>query len=233
MPESFSQKTRSKALKRLNDERNKLQHFGSTSSHEAINTFACQALEVLLQFIDKHLLPGASKDDAEQLRQAEGVIRRALMEIGVVRQARLERLAPELDALAGMVIACPECLHLAYPLEGEHRCLFCNQDWSENDDSEVAIEYAENVLGCSRYWGAAQGLDSWPVTTCPECDDEALVVGVTLRGADDQTANVCFSCFFTADDNYLFTCLGCGQLVVSKYKTSMCSNCLDYRVSKD
>lgn len=220
------------ALKGLNQERNKLQHFGSTSSHEAVNTHACQALEVLLQFIDKHMVPDAPKDEAEQLVRAEDVIRRALTEINAVTQARLERLAPKLDTLVGMVLACPVCQHLAYAPEHEDRCLFCNQDWSKSNGSEIAAEYAENIL-CNSKHLAAQGRDGWPVSMCPECHDDALVLGVTPRSADDQTTNFCFSCFLTADDNDLSTCGDCGHLMVDEDEMTIRPDCFSYRMSKD
>lgn len=106
-----------KALQYLNEERNKLQHFGSTSKHEVVNTRAAKALDVLSQFILQHLVPGAPEHEAGPLEETEDLIRRALTDIAAVTQARLTRLEPELDSWTGIVIHCPDCRQLTWTFQ--------------------------------------------------------------------------------------------------------------------
>jgi hypothetical protein len=164
------------ALKFLNRERNKLQHFGSTSNHEVVNTRAAAALDVLSKFILEHLVPDAPEVEAGPLEEAEDLIHDALKTIVALNHARLARIAPELDGWPGIVIHCPACLQIAWtfePHDGTSRCRFCGRDWSQEHGHESAEEYVSEVLNESRH-DAAQGMSGWSVSDCPECGFEAL-----------------------------------------------------------
>lgn len=224
-------KTELRALDRLNDERNKLQHFGSTSNHDVVNTRAGNALEVLAEFIVKHMVPGAPEDEAGALEDAQELIRQALAEIATVTAARLTRLGPELDRWPSIVVACPDCAQLALPFgpEDETSCLFCGRAWWEEYGWEVAEQYAENILGDSRH-EAAQGTGGWSVSACPNCREEAFV-DVTTRARPNDPTDVCFQCGFIADGP-LGSCGDCGGTTLDPDAT-LCPGCLSYLLSKD
>lgn len=220
-----------RAFDRLNVERNKLQHFGSTSNHEVVESVAGRALDGLLDFVNRHLLPNAPDEDAAQFGYAEQLIAWALREIEALFKARMERITPALDKLGEVVVGCPECTQLTYAPASEDRCLYCDHDWSSTGSHRIASEYAENVLDYS-YHLAVKDREYWPVSLCPECDSESLVSDVTMRGAD-ESANVCFSCVLVVSDGELDTCEGCGRTMFEQDGFMLCPDCFEYRVSKD
>jgi hypothetical protein len=214
-----------KAFESLNDERNKLQHFGSTSNHEVVNTHAAKALEVLSQFIVQHLVPNAPEHEVAPLEDAEELIRRALSEIATVTQARLNRVAPELDAWSSIIVHCPDCRQVAWtfaPHDESSRCRFCGRDWSQEDGCDAAEEYIGSILGESRY-EAAKGRCDWSISECPQCEMEALVAVVTRE--DPDSTNACFYCgFITAES--LGSCGRCGR-TTSDPDDVICGYCLE------
>jgi hypothetical protein len=222
-----------KALESLNDERNKLQHFGSTSSHEIVNTHAAKALEVLSQFILQHLVPNAPEHEVEPLENAEELIRRALSDIAAVTQARLDRLAPELDAWSGIIVHCPDCRQVTWtfePHDESSRCRFCGRDWSQEDGCEAAEEYIGSILGESRY-EAAKGRSDWSISMCPECEMEALVAVATREDPYSFLTNACFYCGFTTTEP-LGSCGRCGR-TTSDPDDVICSYCLEDLAAED
>lgn len=212
---------------------NKLQHFGSTSKHEAVDTRAAQALEVLSQFILQHLLPDAPEHEAGPLEDAENLIRRALTDIAAVTQARLTRLKPELDAWKGIVVHCPDCRQLTWtfePNDESSQCRFCSRDWSQEDGLEAAEEYIGSILGESRY-EAAKGRSGWSISMCPECEMEALVAVATREDPDSVLTNACFHCGFITTEP-LGSCGRCGR-TTSDPEDVICTDCLDDLAAED
>jgi hypothetical protein len=226
-------KPEEKALQYLNEERNKLQHFGSTSKHEVVNTKAAQAFDVLSQFIVQHLVPDAPEHEAGPLEQAEDLIRHALTEITAFTQARLTRLEPELDSWAGIVIHCPDCRQVAWtfePNDESSRCRFCDRDWSQENGWEAAEEYIGSILGESRY-EAAKGRSNWSINMCPECDQEALVAVATREDPNSFLTDACFHCGFITTEP-LGSCGRCGQ-TTSDPDDVICADCLEDLAAKD
>lgn len=220
------------ALTCLAYERNRLMHFGSTSDHEVLKTLAGRALDALSAFIVDHMVPGAPPDETEALEEAQDLIRHALAEIAIVTEARLTRLAPELDAWPGIVIHCPECTQLAWTFDpnDETSCLFCGRGWGQEYGWEIAPLYAENILGESRY-EAAQGNSGWSISMCPKCDEEALVDVATRQDPDSFLTSACFQCGFVAADE-LGSCGDCGRTILDP-DGIWCPGCWSYRMAKD
>lgn len=221
-----------KSLEYLNEERNKLQHFGSASKRAVVSARASKALEVLSQFIFQHLVPDAPEHEADALQDAEDLIHRALTDIAAVTEARLTRLAPELDSWRGLTIHCPDCRQLAWTFEPDDefsRCRFCGRAWSQEHSWEAAEEYAWSILGES-WHEAAQGNGGWSISMCPECDMEALVGVATREAPDSFLTNVCFHCGFVGGP--LGSCGRCGRTTHDPDDV-ICSNCLDDLAAKD
>ncbi|MEV0068817.1 MULTISPECIES: hypothetical protein [unclassified Amycolatopsis] len=225
--------TQRDALDFLNKERNKLQHFGSTSNHEVVTARAAAALDVLSEFIRQHLVPDAPDDEIEHLEQAEEIIGAALTTIAAVNRARLDRLAPELEAWPSIVIHCPECMQVAWtfaPFEETSRCLFCGQDWSQVDGTDAAEDYVTSVLGESRYL-AAKGRSGWSISDCPECELEALIAVATRTDPNSFLTHACFYCGFVTDAD-LGSCGRCGR-TTSDPDDVICTDCLNDLVGED
>jgi hypothetical protein len=222
-----------KALDSLNDERNKLQHFGSTSNHEVVNTHAAKALEILSQFIVQHLVPNAPGHEVAPLKDAEELIRRALSDIAAVTQARLNRLAPELDAWSGIIVHCPDCRQLTWtfqPHDESSRCRFCGHDWSQEDGCDAAEEYVGSILGESRY-EAAKGRCDWSISECPKCEMEALVAVATREDPYSFLTNACFYCGFITTES-LGSCVRCGR-ITSDPDDEICDYCVEDWTEED
>ena len=223
----------SKAFKALSDERNKLQHFGSTSGHQAVAARAFAALEALAQFILLHLIPGALDDEVELLSETETLIRQALSTMAAVAAARLSRITPELDAWPSLVIQCPACLQFAWtfaPEEEASKCLFCGQPWWQHEGEEVAGEYVGSIFLESRYQ-AAKGRSGWSISDCPECRAEACVPVAERGEPDSYLTQACFCCGFIATGD-LGSCGRCGRTTADPDDV-ICSDCLHDLASKD
>lgn len=226
-------KSEEKALQYLNEERNKLQHFGSTSKHEVVNTRAAQALDVLFQFILQHLVPDAPEHEAGHLQKAEDLIRRALTDITAATAARLTRLAPGLDAWRGIVIHCPDCRQLTWtfePYDKSSRCRFCSRDWHLEDGREAAEEYVESILGESRH-EAVTGRSGWSISMCPDCDQEAFVAVGTREIPDSFLTQACFDCGFITTEP-TGSCGRCGRTTHDP-DDMICADCLEDLAAKD
>lgn len=226
-------KSDERALDSLGKERNKLQHFGSTSNREVVNTRAARALDVLSHFILQHLVPSTPEHEVGPIKEAEDLIHRALNDIATVTQARLRRLEPELGCWAGIIIHCPDCHQLTWTFEfddGASRCRFCTRDWSQEYGWEVAEEYATEVLDESRHL-AAQGKGGWSISMCPVCDEEAFVA-VATRGAPERfLTDLCFGCGFIATDP-TGSCGRCGRTTLDP-DDMICAYCLAHVVADD
>ncbi|GAB3686505.1 hypothetical protein GCM10027597_38400 [Saccharopolyspora tripterygii] len=220
-----------KALQELGKERNKLQHFGSTSTYEVVNAKAAAALDVLVHFILEHLIPGAPAEEKDALNEAVEVIRAALPEMEVVSEARMVRIQPELDACIGIVIHCPNCRRVAWEFDPDgqrSRCLFCNSDWNKVPGDSIAKEYAENIFDESWHL-AIQGRSGWSILRCPECEAESFLC-ISVRGKDDEHS-VCFECGFVTTKETGF-CTRC-EMTLHDPDEMICGSCLDYISSKD
>lgn len=221
------------ALEYLGEERNKLQHFGSTSNHEVVTTRAATALEVLSQFIQQHLVPDAPEHEADYFRRAKDLIHHAVTTITAVNQVRLTRIAPELDASQDIVIHCPTCMQVAWtfrPYDASSCCRFCGQDWSQKEGRDAAEDYVSEILGESRH-EAAQGKSGWSISDCPECELEALVGVATRADPNSFLTYTCFHCGFVTTES-LGSCGRCGR-TTSDPDDVICSNCLADLVARD
>jgi hypothetical protein len=221
-----------RAFSNLGRERNKLQHFGSTSNLEVVRNFAGKAMEVLARFIVDYLVPDAPEEEQAPLARARDLIEYALREIAVFSRARLEHIAPELDSWPGIIIHCPNCGLLAWTFDPESEdgtCQACRTQWWDEYGWEIAELYVENILGESRH-EAAQGNSGWSIAMCPNCDEEALVELTTRTNPKDPTT-VCFQCGFTTT-NELGSCGDCGRTTLDP-DFFLCPSCFAYKVAKD
>jgi ribosomal protein S27AE len=218
------------SLRRLEKERNKLQHFGLVEQAIAIESLTGKVLDALLCFIDEHLRPGASEDDLEAFDQSQGLIREEMERIKTLVQTRWGRITPELDHNAEYVIICPGCLKLALLLDGNARCLFCGQAWDNGNDA--AEEFAANILDFTWY-DVMNGAES-PVRACPDCGYDAFLANIVVRADPETPKWVCLSCGLTASQDAIDECVRCGEL--KRYYEEdgcICDSCLADLVNRD
>lgn len=219
-----------RSFDRLAKERNKLQHFGlEAQTTAAIESIIGSVLDALLVFISQHLQPGAEDAEQEAYADALETIREEIARISVLVNARNSRISPLLDAKTCDVVKCPECLQDALPLDEELLCLFCEHNW---EPAKLASEYASEVLGIT-WHDVVKGADE-PVVSCPECDMETAVYGVTTREHGNQVFWACFGCRITFGRDAVDSCMRCGTMMWSDDDgMTVCGSCFEDVVSSD
>ncbi|MFD8439968.1 hypothetical protein ACFV2I_33375 [Streptomyces microflavus] len=180
------------ALKELAKDRNKLQHYGLTSTAEAVEARAATVLDFLVRFIDEHLESELAKSGA--LHQEMEVVRRGLKDIQSFVTERMNRLrGNELKDAENRTLRCPDCRQPAMLAEaGRSRCCFCGKAWPAYDLADLL-----------RTDEQPEQLDE-----CPGCHGPTLTDNAVF--ADGRDTLFCTSCVsrFTLDT--LGNCAGCG-----------------------
>jgi len=196
-------------LKRLVKIRNRLQHFGTVLNRYEVISVAAGALDTLLAFVVEHVVPGARHEERTELEAVQNLLSESLNEIDALGKARRQRLKGELSSFAGEVTTCPRCTEVALRLnQGSIRCYYCEHNWRSTDASQMAEEYASEVLGISSYDVSRDGADS-VIYACVECELDAMVAGVQ---------------FLEDSDGYFYACFGCCTIVES-VSVGICSRC--------
>lgn len=217
------------SFKRLEKERNKLQHFGLVDEAIAIESLSGEVLDALLCFIVEHLRPGADPDELAALDETQELIREEMERINALVKARWERITPELDRLAEYVIICPGCLKLALLLDGGPRCRFCDRVWDDSNDA--AEEYAASVLNITWY-DVKDGAEP-AVRVCPDCEYEAFLANVVVRIDPNNRMWVCLHCGISAKEGNIDECIRCGQPKRDDEESSICPSCWTDVINRD
>ncbi|MET8292025.1 hypothetical protein ABZV80_43950 [Streptomyces sp. NPDC005132] len=210
-----------RAISRLSNHRNRLQHLGMTGSTEAIEASAAKVLDFLLDFVHEHLRPTLNQSDAEHVIEQMTVVRASLANIQSLISARMTRIKTQLSNGVGPAVECSECGQYAAVVDAATltvSCLFCHSSWKPEEAAEA---YANGVLRLSWFTAVADGGED-PVLTCPECDLLTLVRGTRLSDTPDAQDDFCFNCGqqFTG----MHSCEGgCGTLTDSD--TGLCWDC--------
>lgn len=203
--------------------RNQIQHFGiDVTAEQAIATVA-NAFSFLWDFINAHI------EDSEYQMNLQRV-RDDLAKIEGLVQARMATLAPTLDA-ADVVVECQYCRNAALILSpnGNIECKFCVDRFDDVGREELATQYVHAFLNLDKYTIRKDG-GSWPVYTCIECGEDALVEGVTVRNHADL-GWVCFSCCIHRSPEAVAHCDLCGQMFSANMDgNAICPTCFRSRV---
>ncbi|MER6734604.1 hypothetical protein ACWGLF_19030 [Streptomyces puniciscabiei] len=211
------------AIKQLARTRNALTHYGLTTQAAAVEARAANVLNFLLPFITEHLLPGLEKAQAPAVEQTLTVVRAQLRGIESLLKTRMDDLRAGLKAVASTTVVCPECAQQALVLSDEAlpTCRFCLKTW--DDPAEAAAEYAWIVLGQD---GPAPGEDEdAPVRSCPNCDQQALVMEAVTAAAADKPATLCFACAEDYTDVPLVLCQDCSNPLPDGSEDLLCPDC--------
>ncbi|MCY1649282.1 hypothetical protein ACN6LF_004661 [[Kitasatospora] papulosa] len=181
------------ALVELAKLRNKLQHYGLTSTAEAVEARAATVLDFLVRFIDEELAPELAKSGALQLEME--VVRRGLKDVQSFVTKRMDRLrGNELKEAADRTLRCPDCQQLAALAEaGWCRCHFCGRGWPSNELAYV-LQTAE--------------VQDTQLAECPGCHAPTLTDEAEF--ADGKNTLFCTSCARRYSPAELGTCTACG-----------------------
>ncbi|WP_406730402.1 hypothetical protein [Streptomyces sp. NBC_01794] len=219
-----------RAISRLSNSRNRLQHLGMSGSAEAVQTSAAKVLDFLLDFIRDHLRDYLDPDDIAHVDKQMTSVRESLNRVQALIDTRMTRIRSDLGVAAGWAVECPECAQEAMVVEEETcrvSCLYCHANWATPE--EAAGDYAWGVLKLSEYLQMKDG-GMPPVRQCPECDIPALVPGAILARAKGHSTAFCFNCGEFFDD--LIECEGgCGS-PTTDIDTEMCPDCLTARFER-
>ncbi|GAA2785802.1 hypothetical protein GCM10010441_08470 [Kitasatospora paracochleata] len=219
-----------RAISRLSNSRNRLQHLGMSGSTDAVQTSAAKVLDFLLDFIRDHLRDYLDPDDTAHVDREMASVRERLKGVQTLIETRMARIRSDLGSAAGWAVECPECGQDAMMINedaGTASCLYCHAAWSTPGDA--AGEYAWGVLGLSAYEQVKDG-GMPPVRNCPECETDSLVPGAFLARAKDLPVGLCFSC------GEVFSKLaecegGCGNLTTDT-EFDMCPYCFEVRLDR-
>lgn len=219
-------KDEEKALETLRKRRNKIEHFKIKESVEAVEVIMCDSLSLILNFIAKHIDLKTISDEENELFETIKRETVVLEEVVAAREKMIETSAKN-DGVFDQLITCPACLkRFLLSEDTDNNCLLC---YYSDTPEKVADAYISNVLGVSAYSCMKDG-EEYPLYECPECSEDALV----LEYEKDNC--FCFNCGFSSKLCHIYFCSECGQLMYSKdedERISVCSSCLDYKISKD
>ncbi|MEV0149755.1 MULTISPECIES: hypothetical protein [unclassified Nonomuraea] len=219
-----------RAIRRLSNNRNQLQHLGMSGSATAIQASAAKVLDFLLDFIRHHLRDYLDPDDTAYVDQHMTSVRESLKDVRTLIDIRMARIRSDLGDAAGWAVECPECGQDAITIDTYNctvSCLYCHTEWATPE--EAADDYCWGVLNLSEYRQVKTG-GMPPVRYCPGCGTKSLVPGAVLARAKDAPVALCFGCSEAFAE--LAECQGgCGDLTTD-IDTGMCSRCLAARFER-
>ncbi|MDQ1031314.1 DNA-directed RNA polymerase subunit RPC12/RpoP [Streptomyces umbrinus] len=196
-----------KALRKLAERRNALQHYGligPAANARAVESQATEVLDFLIRFLDEELLPHLDRPERRATRFDMTLIRAGLTQIRGFVKKRMQRLRAGLEPLRDHTVQCPDCDQMTLvverfpdepsndtedflsPLVFPVACLFCG---TAALPAEAAHAYLTVVLGRLR-----QGGPNPSVLKCPDCSNRSLVLDVRTAAAPDDPADFCFCC---------------------------------------
>ncbi|MFK4600485.1 serine/arginine repetitive matrix protein 1 [Streptomyces pristinaespiralis] len=217
-----------KALKKLTEDRNKLQHFGLTQNAYAVEARAGEVLDFLIRFVDTQLMPYLGLEEQQETKRSLRSLRQGLGNINSYVEKRMNRIGGELrdERLENITIECPACEKVALVL----------------DEAPPTLLADEGVFSTCRFCSGVFDLDdlldrwvpaSWDkhgkpsdANVCPQCDQETLGTDIRVR-SEPEPVYFCFACPRVIKE--VAPCEGCGrQIDVSGLGASpWCSACED------
>jgi hypothetical protein len=213
-------------LMSFKDQRNPIEHFALNHSREALEASSAIVLGALMDFIGEAYEEGdLSSDESELLRE----IRTRLAEFKrftVERMAEIQWLLEDHKKHYGQIVVCPSCMQDALMADCDVKCRFCGYAAKAEDAAEL---YIANTIGTSRDHCMKEGED-YPLRTCPNCDNEALV----YEEGYTETDGICFACGDMPSPGNYVSCDQCGELCDPEDRTGgMCPDCLRAYLSAD
>ncbi|MEU0030642.1 hypothetical protein [Streptomyces sp. NPDC006335] len=215
------------AVLKLAKHRNALQHYGligPAANARAVESQAAEVLDFLIRFLDEELLPTLPAPEAKSSEADMEHIRGGLSRIQGFVKKRMQRIRADLESLRDRTVQCPDCDQWALvpePARDRVTCRFCGTSQPTHDGATM---YAVFVLG--RDPGAPDLFGIMAVESCPDCQEESLVVGAKTAAAPDEQVFFCFSCGRAVPG--LTHCIRCFvPFRAPGDEIDSCSNCLN------
>ncbi|MFB7191620.1 serine/arginine repetitive matrix protein 1 [Streptomyces sp. NPDC056230] len=212
-----------RALTKLTEDRNKLQHFGLTHNARAVEARAGAVLDFLIRFIEDQLLPYLDEPEAKETERSLAGLREGLNNINSYVRERMNRIGGELKAegVEHRTIECVSCQEMALVVQprtasglpgawGDRAtCRFCSTSWPPEG---LHLHFRGGP-----YWEQA--------AICPMCGEAALGIDVRLRSEATNSRYFCFCC--TTALATLMPCDGCGRQIDASAAGSppLCHEC--------
>ncbi|MFE0601662.1 serine/arginine repetitive matrix protein 1 [Streptomyces sp. NPDC058892] len=181
-----------KALNKLGDDRNKLQHFGFTHDARVVESHAGEVLDFLIHFIEGQLVPYLGEQEKAETQTSLEGLRDGLNSINSYVLKRMNRIGGELktEGVENRTVECPECEEMALVLRQSPAgaddwsdvatCRFCTRVW---DTEELLTYFNKHGQEEPSVWN-----------TCPQCERWALGSAVRVRSDPAKPVYFCFAC---------------------------------------
>ncbi len=229
------------AFEDLRQSRNRVEHFYSNESVEAIGSKIDKALTATINFItsnyDEFETPSIvdlRKDDTKALSDTEKQyiedINVVVAELASHHQDALELAIKRTENVITPeeLVTCPDCGERTLVINDDNannncHCYFCN--YKDNGES-VARKYLSKVLRLDEYRIVKDG-GEYPLYSCPDCGRDSLI--------KINSDYICFSCRMMYDKDEIRRCEECGSLYTCYDETSdegLCDNCKEWRKEK-
>ena len=221
----------------LRQSRNRVEHFYSQESVEAIGAKIDKALKATIIFITSNLeefedpsVVDLRKNERKALSHTEKQyiqdINAVIAELGTYHQEALNLAIKRAESISlpNELMICPDCGEKTLVINDDDanngcHCYFCNY----KDDGEMtAQKYLSNVLRLNAYRIVKDG-GEYPLYYCPECGQQSLI--------EVGNQYVCFSCRMMYDKDEIKKCEECGTLYVcyDESDDGLCGNCKEWR----
>ena len=212
-----------KELDTLRKQRNKLEHFECNVNIQYLSKLITDSMKITIKILNNYYDKLETADEEEELLDK---IKLKLKDLETFYDNALELAKTMAFKDKGEdynFLQCPVCSEklLTYGNNDSVSCFFCNY----NDTPERAADlYISDILDINHYQCIKDG-GEWPLEICPECNHYSLV--------NTGGGYICFNCN-EASECYI-QCEYCGKLINSNDDNDMdiCTECLDYKMSKD
>jgi len=228
-----------KYFESLRRNRNKVEHFMTDATIEAIEASINNALTATLVFLQENYDDMSFPAKGFEFRKLTGKERNLISEIVNVVSS-LQRHHEEAIKLAieqtkevcleSDLVECPSCrekvMVINYDNHNNCHCYMCG--YSANGE-EAAKEYLSNIEGIDEYITIKDG-GEFPLYKCPDCGNTSLL--------ERKNQYVCFYCRMIYPVKEISFCSECGvpywiEDLKIEEDLGLCPSCLEYKMKKD
>lgn len=232
----FSEENK-KYLKSLRRNRNKVEHFITDATTEALEVSINNALTATLIFLQNNYedMSFSIKDmETRKLTEKEkNLLSEIINVVSSLQEHHKEALTlavkqASMVSLESELVECPSCREKTMVISDSNDKCHCYMCGYEAKGETAAREYLFNIEGVDEYSIVKDG-GEYPLYICPECGKESLI--------EKDNTYVCFSCRMIYPATEIQFCSECNNPYwVAKDEREddigLCSACLKYKIEK-